>query len=121
MTLTTLAAQAPESQSSRVFIEERLKTASGTSVHCDAFGNCYGHNTSITRNVSLEVTRELTKNCRAAIVTDNREAADFVLRIATGSSTLYRANGDVAYISPARFKVSNLAKDVCGYIETHHQ
>src|SRR5436190_21488508 len=108
-----------QSPATRVYIEERLKTTTGVNVHYDAFGNCYGHNTSTTRNVSLQVTRVLMKTCRSVTVTDNRDAADYVLRISAGSSTLYQQNSDVAYVSPARFKVSNLAKDICGYIETH--
>ena len=60
------------------------------------------------------------KSCPAVTVTDNREAADFVLRINGGSSTLFKQNGDVAYVSPAKFRVSNLVKDVCGYISSPH-
>ena len=108
-----------QSPTTRIYIEERVKTTSGLNIHCDAFGNCYGHNTSTTRNVSLQVTRVLMKTCRLVTVTDNRDAADYVLRISPGSSTIYQQDGDVAYVSPARFKVSNLAKDICGYIETH--
>ena len=72
-------------------------------------------------NVSLEVTQEVIKHCPSVItVTDNREAADYILRIAAGKSTLYERNGDVAYISPAKYKVSNLAKDVCNFATSHH-
>lgn len=100
----------------RLYIEERVKTVQGSSLHCDNYGNCFGHNSSRERNVSLEVTREVMKQCPSVlIVTDNFGARDFDLRISPGNSTLYRANGDVAYISPARFRVPNLAKDICGY------
>jgi hypothetical protein len=108
-----------QSAIARIYIEERVQKIGAVNVHCDAYGNCYGQNTSATRNVSLQVTRELTKTCRAVMVTDSREAADYVLCIAPGASTLYQQNGDVAYVSPARFRVSNLAKDVCGYISSH--
>jgi len=92
----------------------------GGSVHCDTYGNCYGDQGTRTVNVSLEVTREIMKKCPTAVtVTDNHDAADFDLRISPGSSTLYKQNGDVAYTSPARFRVSNLAKDVCEYIASH--
>lgn len=105
----------------RLFIEERVKTVSGGAVHCDSYGNCYGQNTSRTRNVSLEVTREVLKRCPAAItVTDNRDAADYTLRITPGASTLYNRNGDAAYVSPTRFKVSNLAKDICNFVGSQH-
>jgi hypothetical protein len=109
----------PHNRPTRIYIEERVTTVSGVSVHCDTFGNCYGHNTSTTRNVSLQVTGELMKTCQAVTVTDNREVADYVLRISPGNSTLYQQNGDVAYISPAKFKVSNPTKDVCAYVEAH--
>jgi hypothetical protein len=51
-------------------------------------------------------------------VTDNREGADYVLRINGGSSTLYKQNGDVAYVSPEKFKISNLVKDVCNFVNS---
>jgi len=110
-----------QSSTTHVYIEERVTKTTGVNVHCDTFGNCCGHNTSTTHNVSLQVTRELVKTVHEVTVTDNRDAADYVLRISPGNSTLSRRNGDVAYISPARFKVSNLAKDVCGYVEAHRQ
>ncbi len=73
------------------------------------------------RNVSLEVTREILKRCPSAItVTDNREAADYFLRIAPGASALYRQNGDAAHVFPARWKASNLAKEVCGFVASQH-
>lgn len=112
---TSTASTAPK----RLYIEERIKTTTGTHVNCDAYGNCYGHTTTHTRNVSLEVTKEMTKHCPVVTVTDNVQTADYVLRISPGDSTLYNQHGDVAYISPTRFRVSNLVKDVCGYIQAH--
>ncbi len=110
-------AQSPP-QPKRIYIEERIKTSSGNSVHCDAYGSCFGHATSSTRNVSLETTREIMKQCPIILtVTDNREAADFDLRISPGSSTLYKQNGDIAYISPTKYRVSNLAKDICAFVQ----
>jgi hypothetical protein len=108
-------------QPKRLYIEERVKAVSSSSVHCDTYGNCYGHGGTGTRNVSLEVTREVTKLCPTVLtVTDNHDAADFDLRISPGSSTLYKQNGDVAYVSPARFRVSSLAKDVCAFVAGQH-
>jgi hypothetical protein len=107
--------------SRRLYVEERIKTTSGTSVHCDSYGNCYGHNTSHSRNVSLEVTREVMKHCPETItVTDNRDVANYVLRITPGASTLYKQDGDVAYVSPTRWKTSNLAKDLCNFVVAQH-
>jgi hypothetical protein len=34
----------------RLYIEEKIKTVAGSSVHCDNYGNCYGHNNTQTRN-----------------------------------------------------------------------
>jgi hypothetical protein len=107
-------------QATRLYVEERIKTAVGASTHCDAYGNCYGGANVRERNVSAELTRGVMEKCPQAItMTDNREAADYVLRIAPGSSTLYNAAGDAVYVSPTRFRVKNLAKDVCGYVQTH--
>jgi hypothetical protein len=106
----------------RIYIEERIKTSTGSSVHCDNYGNCFGHAGNSSRNVSLEVTKEVVKQCAAVLtVTDNRDAADYDLRISPGSSTLYRSNGDVAYVSPTKYRVSNLAKDVCNFVRNTPQ
>ncbi len=104
----------------RIYVEEHIKTTAGGSTHCDTYGNCYGSTGTHSRDVSLEVTRELVKKCPDLLtVTDNLEASDYTLRISPGSSTLFKQNSDVAYISPTRFKVSNLAKDVCSYVHDH--
>ena len=59
----------------------------------------------------------MLKRCPSILaVTDNREAADYDLRISPGSSTLYKQNGDVAYQSPAKFRITSLAKDICGFV-----
>ena len=122
MALAPVVAKQTRSPSSkRLYVEERIKTTSGTSVHCDNYGNCYGHNTSHTRNVSLEVTREVMNHCpRTLTVTDNRDVANYVLRITPGASTLYKQDGDVAYVSPTRWKTSNLAKDLCNFVDAQH-
>jgi len=59
------------------------------------------------------------KNCPVVTVTDDKDAADYILRPNKGSSTLYKKNGDVVYVSHAKVKVSSLVKDVCGYIQSH--
>jgi hypothetical protein len=118
-TLACIAQQDGSPGTKRVYVEERVKSTSGAFVHCDDYGNCYGNNSNRSRNVSLEVTREMMKDCPAAItVTNNRESADYVLRIEPGASTLYKHNGDAAYISPARWRPSSLAKDVCNFVGT---
>lgn len=71
------------------------------------------------RNLALEATKGFVKSCPLVAATDNREAADYVLKISPGSSVLYKQNGDVAYISPAKRRVSNLVKDVCDYVKEH--
>ena len=67
----------------------------------------------------MEATDGFMKRCPAVTVTSDKDAADYILRPNKGSSTLYKKNGDVAYVSHAKVKVSNLVKDVCGYIEAH--
>lgn len=102
LALTLLLATSVAAQSTkRLYIEERAVVRP---------------NTSRIRDVSLEATKELRSKCPSISVTDNREAADYVLRLAQGNSVLYRQNGDVAYVSPAKL-LSNAAKDVCQFIE----
>ena len=73
----------------------------------------------VGRNISLEATDGFMKNCPVVTVTDDKDAADYILRPNKGSSTLYNKNGDVVYVSHAKGKVSSLVKDVCGYIQSH--
>lgn len=82
-------------------------------------GSTYGSAAVVGRNISLEATDGFMKNCPAVTVTSDKDAADYVLRPNKGSSTLYKKNDDVAYVSHAKVKVSNLVKDICGYIRTH--
>ncbi len=119
MFVASFEAQTP-TQPQRIYVEESVSPAGTASSHCDAYGNCRGSAGARTRNVSLEVTKEIVRLCPDTLtVTDNRDAAAYSLRISAGSSTLYRQNGDVAYISPAKWKASNLAKDVCNYVAAH--
>jgi hypothetical protein len=107
-------------QPKRLYIEERVKTSTGASVHCDNYGNCFAHQGTSSRNVSLELTRKIMEKCPSTItVTDSHDVADYDLRISPGSSTMFKQNGDVAYVSPTRFRVSNLAKDVCAFVAAH--
>ena len=103
----------------RIFIEEYIIGGAVGSAHSDAYGNTYGSASTVGRNISLEATDGFIKNCPAVTVTDDRDAADYVLKPNKGSSTLYKKNGDVVYVSHAKVKVSNLVKDVCGYIKAH--
>jgi hypothetical protein len=82
-------------------------------------GSTYGSAAVVGRNISLEATDGFIKRCPAVTVTSDKDAADYILRPNKGSSTLYKKNGDVAYVSHAKVKVSNLVKDVCGYIQAH--
>ena len=100
----------------RLYIEPFIIKRSGAFVNCSS-GNCTGVGGVGSRNISLETTREILKRCPTVLtVTDNRDVADYDLRISPGSSTLFRQNGDVAYVSPAKHKPSNLAKDVCNFL-----
>ena len=79
----------------------------------------YSSTTVVGRNISLEATDVFMKTCPVVTVTDDKDSADYILRPNKGSSTLYKKNGDVVYVSHAKVKVSNLVKDVCGYIQSH--
>lgn len=105
--------------SKRLFIADYVINGAVGSAHTDSSGNTYGSATAVGRNISLEATRGFMKNCPVVTVTNDSNAADYVLRPNKGSSTLYKKNGDVVYVSPAKVKVSNLVKDVCGCIQTH--
>lgn len=70
------------------------------------------------RNVTLELTKAILKRCPAIVtVTENPQSVDYRLGITPGASTLYKSDGDVEHIFKARFTVSGLAKEVCGYLE----
>jgi hypothetical protein len=104
---------------SRLYIEERVKTTSSLTIPCEVLAVCRGHNTRQMRSVSLEVAREVEKRCGETItVTNNRGTANYFLRIEEGASTLYQQDGDVAYVSPARWSMSNVAKDICNFAAT---
>lgn len=114
---TAKKAEAPPTK--RLFIADYVISGAVGSAHSDAYGNTYGSATAVGRNISLEATDGFIKKCPAVTVTNDSSAADYVLRPNKGSSTLYKKNGDVAYVSHAKVRVSNLVKDVCSYIESH--
>ena len=103
----------------RLFIAEYIIGGAVGSAHTDSSGNTYGSAAAVGRNISLEATNGFMKNCPVVTITNDKDAADYILRPNKGSSTLYKKNGDVVYVSHARVKVSNLVKDVCGYIQSH--
>ena len=103
----------------RLFIAEYIVGGAVGSSHTDSSGNAYGSAAVVGRNISLEATDGFMKNCPVVTVTNDKDAADYILRPNKGSSTLYTKNGDVIYVSHAKVKVSNLVKDVCGYIQSH--
>lgn len=100
--ILVLAATTAEAQSApkRLYIEERVVNA---------------------RNVSLEATKAFASSCPVVTVTDNRDTADYILRIHPGTTTLYAKNGDVAYVSSAKVKLSNMVKDVCKFVGSTHE
>lgn len=71
------------------------------------------------REVSLEMTRELSRGCPSAVVVTKDEAsADLRLAITPGATTLFRADGSVEKIFGVRFMLSRLGKQVCGYLKS---
>jgi hypothetical protein len=111
--------QKSEANAKRLFIADYVINGAVGSAHTDSSGNTYGSAAAVGRNISLEATNGFMKNCPAVTVTNDSAGADYILRPNKGSSTLYRKNGDVVYVSHAKVKVSNLVKDVCGYIQSH--
>jgi len=112
-------AKKPDPPTKRLFIADYVIGGAVGSAHTDSTGNTYGSAAVVGRNISLEATEGFMKKCPAVTVTNDRDAADYILRPNKGSSTLYKKNGDVVYVSHAKVKVSNLVKDVCGYIQSH--
>jgi hypothetical protein len=111
--------QPPQSPpTKRLFIADYTITSAFGSAQTTP-GSTYGSAEVVGRNISLEATDGFIKNCPAVTVTNDKDAADYILRPNKGSSTLYKKNGDVVYVSHAKMKVSNLVKDVCGYIQSH--
>ncbi len=108
----------PTRPTKRLFIADYIITGVVGSAQT-ANGSTYGSAAVVGRNISLEATDGFIKSCPAVTVTSDKDAADYILRPNKGSSTLYKKNGDVAYVSHAKVKVSNLVKDVCGYIKAH--
>jgi len=121
MGVSICCAQAvPSPNPKKIYIEEFVIRNSGAFVNCSS-GNCTGVGAVGNRNISLETTREILKHCPTILtVTDNRAVADYDLRISPGSSTLFKQNGDVAFVSPAKHRPANLAKDVCGFVSDQH-
>ena len=113
------AKQPDTPKTKRLFIADYVISGVVGSTHADSSGNAYGSAGVVGRNITLEATDDFMKHCPAVTVTNDRSAADYVLQPNKGSSTLYKKNGDVAYVSHAKVKVSNLVKDVCGYIQAH--
>src|SRR3954453_20040508 len=109
MSVSLCYAQSGQSpQPKRLYIEPFVLRSSGAFVNCSG-GNCTGVGGTGGRNISLETTGEILKRCPTLLrVTNNREVADYDLCISPGSSTLFKQNGDVAYVSPAKHKPSNL-------------
>jgi hypothetical protein len=106
----------PTPPTKRLFIADYIITGVFGSAQTTN-GSTVGGAAVVGRNISLEATDGFIKRCPAVTVTSDKDAADYVLRPNKGSSTLYKKNGDVAYVSHAKVKVSNLVKDVCGYIQ----
>src|ERR1700689_1427126 len=101
----------------RLYIEQRFINGASGSTTC-VNGNCNGGVVALSRNLSLEATKGFVKSCPEVTITDNKDSADYMLRIDRGDSALYRQNGDGAYISPAKNRVANLVKHVSNYIKS---
>jgi hypothetical protein len=116
---TVTAQQNTAPGTKKLYIEEHIETTTTRYVEPkdNELGSFKTDDVTTTRNVSLSVTNDVMKQCSSLVsVTDNRDAADYVLHIVSGSSTLTRQDGSVAYTSKSKWKNSNLAKDVCKFV-----
>ncbi len=101
--ISCVAVAQAQKPTAKVFIEDRV-------VHNGIYGS---------RNITLEMTRELLKRCPSVVSpTENSSSADVRLAITPGASTLYRTDGSVEHIFGVRWMVSRLAKEVCAYFES---
>lgn len=118
---SSLAAQQnPAPGAKKLYIEPHIKSTTTRFLeHTDELGSYKTNDVITTRNVSLQVTNDVKKQCPSLVtVTDSRDGADYVLHIASRDSTLTRPDGTVAYSSKAKCKKSKLAKDVCSFLAT---
>ena len=92
------------------------KEGVAANVHCNpAVTSCSAGGGSV--DYALKATEALMKGCPDLItVTSNPDVADFSLHLQTGDSVLYDKAGSAVYVSHARRKLSNFAKDICGYV-----
>jgi hypothetical protein len=117
-------AQAP--QIKRIFVEDGVRIVSIPN-QCDSSWHCYTLADFGRRNLSIDLTKEITERCSTVLeISDSYASADYDLRIFPASSTLrkrsYSPRADIwadVYVSSARFKASNLAKHVCKYVAGH--
>lgn len=98
-----------------IFIEQKIGQAANT--RCDGYGGCNTRSGEV--DYSLKATTALLDRCPDIInVTTDVNSADFILRLQTGNSVLFKT-GNAVYASHASRKLSNFAKDICGYVKEH--
>ena len=103
---------APTGPIQRVYAEQRTTARTGESAHCDLQGSCFSHEGENAQAVSAEVATK----CPAVLApTNNRDMAEYYLRIFSQSSIMYRRSGEIAYTFSAKFDVSSLTKDICAF------
>lgn len=107
--------QAPTPRT-KTYVYIAPKEGVAASVHCDPkVTNCSASGGSV--DYALKATEALMSRCPDLItVTSNPDVADFSLHLQTGDSVLYDKAGNAVYVSHARNKLSNFAKDICGYV-----
>jgi hypothetical protein len=100
----------------KTYIYIAPKEGVAANVHCDPkVTNCSARGGSV--DYTLKATEALMSRCPDLItVTSKPDVADFSLRLQTGDSVLYDKAGNAVYVSHARNKLSNFAKDICGYV-----
>jgi hypothetical protein len=107
MLLWLLLVQAPIDARPKLFIEDYVQTAGMTKC---AFGVCRQY--SFDENLTLNMTAWFAKGCPAIQVTSNRESADYVMKLSSRGSVIYRKDGSIAGTTIGVPK----AKDSCAYL-----
>jgi len=77
-----------------------------------------GSDDANSERVVSAATKEFIKSCPTVLITTDQAAADFTLIMHGGNSTLYNKEKSAVFVSTARWKMSNLVKDVCTYAST---
>jgi hypothetical protein len=69
----------PDPPTKRLFIADYVINGAVGPAHTDSSGNTYGSAAAVGRNISLKAPDGFMKNCPAVTVTNDRDAAEYIL------------------------------------------